>query len=79
MSEKLDKKETLVFSVTIYGRGAVIDSLLEQAGKLSEEYITGMLDNGDAVVGWRVVSEDEELAYKAQLEAMLDSKTKVPF
>ena len=72
MAELLDKKEILIFTVVRYGRGAVIESLLEQAGKLSEEYVSGTLDDGDAIVTWSIINEDEELTYKAQLDAIVD-------
>ena len=74
MSNLLDKNEILTFTVIKYGRGAAIESLLEQAGKLSEEYVSGTLDDGDAIVTWRFVNDEEELTYKAQLEAIHDNK-----
>jgi len=64
MADLLDKKEMLTFKVVKYGRGAVIESLLEQAGKLSEEYVSGTLDDGDAIVTWSIINEDEELTTK---------------
>ena len=64
MADLLDKKEMLTFKVVKYGRGAVIESLLEQAGKLSEEYVSGALDDGDAIVTWSIINEDEELTTK---------------
>ena len=64
MADLLEKKEMLAFTVVKYGRGAVIESLLEQAGKLSEEYVSGTLDDGDAIVTWSIINEDEELTTK---------------